>query len=583
MPEELEFTIPQSLMNKVDISDVYRNYNNRGTPTSFGIDLNFFELGLSKSIKSSDFYLLRGKIESTLQSWEKIYQRHIDTLYKEDRSTSVDGMNEELQSTINILNNILSHTLEVDDTVDWDILKRNDAFRIISGDLFDGIDKPDYIEFNSYGRPVNFQKLPIPRQPSFEHIKNSYGFFTKTFRTSVIQKDYEKRVSKWKSYREQVEEDNKQREELYNKITAIYKIKKEEFKKERKHDNDTIEAFKLRYENADPEAIEEYSDLVLSNSTYPDLFPRNWTLEYRPENHMIVVDYDLPSPDHLPEVESYRYIKSRDEISEKKLTDTTRKKLYDSVIYQICIRTIHELFEADITNAIETAAFNGIVTHINPATGQKETKVIISVSANKAEFETFDLSQIDPKSTFKFLKGVSASTLFDLTPIPPVIKIEKSDKRFIERKDVAHQIDKSINLAAMDWEDFEHLVGEIFEKEFASNGGEIRVTQASSDGGVDAIAFDPDPIRGGKIVIQAKRYTNIVGVAAVRDLYGTVMNEGAIKGILVTTSDYGKDSYEFAKDKPLTLLNGSNLLSLLEKHGHRARINIAEAKKLQRT
>jgi len=25
------------------------------------------------------------------------------------------------------------------------------------------------------------------------------------------------------------------------------------------------------------------------------------------------------------------------------------------------------------------------------------------------------------------------------------------------------------------------------------------------------IAFDPDPIRGGKIVIQAKRYTNVVG------------------------------------------------------------------------
>ena len=298
---------------------------------------------------------------------------------------------------------------------------------------------------------------------------------------------------------------------------------------------------------------------------------------------MIVVDYDLPSPDHLPEMESYRYIKSRDEISEKKLTNTDRKKLYDGVIYQICIRTIHELFEADIINAIEIAAFNGIVTHTNPATGQQETKIIISVSANKAEFEEFDLSQVDPKSTFKFLRGVSASVLLDLTPVPPVVKIEKSDKRFVERKDVAHQIDESINLAAMEWEEFEHLVGEIFEKEFASSGGEVKVTQASSDGGVDAIAFDPDPIRGGKIVIQAKRYTNTVEVAAVRDLYGTVMNEGAIKGILVTTADYGKDSYEFAKDKPLTLLNGSNLLSLIEKHGHQARINIAEAKKLQRT
>lgn len=134
----------------------------------------------------------------------------------------------------------------------------------------------------------------------------------------------------------------------------------------------------------------------------------------------------------------------------------------------------------------------------------------------------------------------------------------------------------------MHWDDFEHLIRELFEKEFVSSGGEVKVTQASSDGGVDAIAFDPDPIRGGKIVIQAKRYTNVVGVAAVRDLYGTVMNEGATKGILVTTSDYGKDSYEFAKDKPITLLNGSNLLSLLEKHGHKARINIAEAKKIMK-
>ena len=37
---------------------------------------------------------------------------------------------------------------------------------------------------------------------------------------------------------------------------------------------------------------------------------------------------------------------------------------------------------------------------------------------------------------------------------------------------------------------------------FNQNGGEVRVTQASHDGGVDAIAFDDDAIRGGKFVIQ---------------------------------------------------------------------------------
>ena len=138
----------------------------------------------------------------------------------------------------------------------------------------------------------------------------------------------------------------------------------------------------------------------------------------------------------------------------------------------------------------------------------------------------------------------------------------------------------SVNLAAIDWQDFENLIRELFAEEFNSNGGEVKITQASRDGGVDAVAFDPDPIRGGKIVIQAKRYTNVVGVSAVRDLYGTVMNEGATKGILVTTSNYGNDAYEFAKGKPLTLMNGANLLFLLEKHGHKAKIDLKEAKEL---
>ena len=120
----------------------------------------------------------------------------------------------------------------------------------------------------------------------------------------------------------------------------------------------------------------------------------------------------------------------------------------------------------------------------------------------------------------------------------------------------------------------------MFEKEFSESGGEVKVTQASKDGGVDAVVFDPDPIRGGKIVIQAKRYTNTVGVAAVRDLYGTTVNEGAIKGILVTTSNYGPDAYEFASGKPLTLLNGGNLLHMLAKHGHKAKIDIKEAKRM---
>jgi restriction endonuclease Mrr len=53
---------------------------------------------------------------------------------------------------------------------------------------------------------------------------------------------------------------------------------------------------------------------------------------------------------------------------------------------------------------------------------------------------------------------------------------------------------------------------------------------------------------------------------AVRDLFGTVHNQGATKGILVTTSGYGKASFDFANNKPLELLSGTNLLYLLKEH-----------------
>jgi restriction system protein len=238
------------------------------------------------------------------------------------------------------------------------------------------------------------------------------------------------------------------------------------------------------------------------------------------------------------------------------------------------------LYEADIINALDSIVFNGWVDSIDKATGQNTNSCIMSLQASKDEFLAIELEKVDPKACFKQLKGVGSSKLHGLSPVAPIISIDKEDRRFVSAYDVVDGVDESDNLATMDWQDFENLIREIFEKEFVSSGGEVKITQASRDGGVDAVAFDPDPIRGGKIVIQAKRYTNVVGVSAVRDLYGTTVNEGATKGILVTTADYGPDAYKFAKGKPLTLLNGSNLLHLLEKHGHRAKIDLKEAKKL---
>lgn len=136
------------------------------------------------------------------------------------------------------------------------------------------------------------------------------------------------------------------------------------------------------------------------------------------------------------------------------------------------------------------------------------------------------------------------------------------DRRFIEQGDAISSIQIRPNLMELTPSEFEVLVANLFTQ----MGLETKLTRSTKDGGVDAIAYDMRPILGGKVVIQARRYSNTVGVSAVRDLYGTMLNEGANKGILVCTSSYGSDAYNFSKDKPIELIDGSGLLYLLKEH-----------------
>ena len=189
-----------------------------------------------------------------------------------------------------------------------------------------------------------------------------------------------------------------------------------------------------------------------------------------------------------------------------------------------------------------------------------------------------DINRADPLYAFQQLGGVFVYSVDDVVPVEPHIRLDKEDARFVAGKEVISNLVQGQNLAVMEWQDFEHLIREVFEKEFSKSGGEVKVTRASRDRGVDAVAFDPDPLRGGKHVIQAKRYTGTVDVSAVRDLWGTVLNEGAARGILVTTSRFGRDAYDFAANKPITLIDGQNLLALMVRHGFKFRIDLNEAR-----
>jgi restriction system protein len=464
------------------------------------------------------------------------------------------------------LENLLKNSLSNNDKISWDLLKDNSTF--------------------SEDRP----RQPFPGKISPAPIKTDAKYQIKTglldsiFSARKIEKKegadhlFKNDYADWERKKATIMKNIALENQRYEIELRDWTLEEQNFLKSQREKNNVIDLRRDQYLKKQPDAIVEFCNLILSHSEYPDYFPQEFDLDYNPQTKILILDYSLPCIENIPTIKEVKYNKTKDEYNETHFSEAVIKKLYDLVIYQVCLRTIHELYASDAIEAISSIVFNGWVKSIDKSTGQEVNACIISLQASREEFLTINLANIDPKACFKKLRGVGSSSLSNLTPIAPIISISHEDKRFIPSYDVEDRLDDSYNLAAMDWEDFEHLIRQLFEEEFSQFGGEVKVTRASRDGGVDAVAFDPDPIRGGKIVIQAKRYTNTVGVSAVRDLYGTLMNEGATKGILVTTADYGPEAYDFAKGKPLTLMNGSNLLFLLEKHGHKAKIDLKEAK-----
>ncbi len=342
---------------------------------------------------------------------------------------------------------------------------------------------------------------------------------------------------------------------------------------EKDHFKGLLEGYKKR----EKQSVIERLNYVLSKIKFPDSVPHTWEVDFDEEQNIGVIEIKLPDVVHQP---PYKTVDLKSGAVKKPLNQTEKKELIPKVHPAILLRTVYEVFRNDAGGSIDLLVVNGWVQFDDPATGKNTKAYTASLMVTRAQVTALNLAKIDPIVAFNNLHGKSAGKLIEIIPIEPVLSLNRTDSRFVNAKEVLKGLGPETNLAAMDWQDFEHLIRELFEKEFSGRGAEVKITQASRDRGVDAIVFDPDPIHGGKYVIQAKRYTNTVDVSAVRDLCAVVQKEGASRGILVTTSTYGADAYAFANNEPVTLLNGAELLGLLKKHGYSFRINIQEARRL---
>ena len=98
-----------------------------------------------------------------------------------------------------------------------------------------------------------------------------------------------------------------------------------------------------------------------SDPSYPDGLDPQFDVEYRPELQRISIDYYLPAPGGLPRVAQYRFVKARNEFDPKEVSQAEFRSLYNLVVAQVVVRTLHEVFESDYREVIRECLFNGWV------------------------------------------------------------------------------------------------------------------------------------------------------------------------------------------------------------------------------
>lgn len=462
--------------------------------------------------------------------------------HTESRQSEVERLNRELKATVSRLKGTLAASLS-----------ETAGFSFASLKIFPRL--PEFVDPSPPAQPGPRIEAFVPPEPTGlgAHMPGAKRKHDEQVQAGkVAYEQAQQHFEAWES----------QRRAARNAARADYDRTVAELQEAARHQNDDVDELERKFKRGEPEAVVEYVTAALAHMTLPYDIGNEPLVAFSLDSRQVVIELELPTFEVVPEAREYRYVKTRDEITEIALSATERKAIYASLISQVALQTISESFRSDIHGTIETVILNGHVHTVDRRTGQEIHPCLVTVRTTRDRFGEINLRQVDPAECLKGLNASISKNPSELAPVRPILEFNMADPRFITESDVLSTLDTRPNLMDLTFSEFESLITNLFQK----MGLETKLTQASRDGGVDCVAYDTRPILGGKVVIQAKRYKNTVGVSAVRDLYGTMQNEGATKGILVATSGYGKASHEFANGKPLELIDGANLLYLLHEH-----------------
>ncbi|MEZ9294643.1 restriction endonuclease [Vibrio cyclitrophicus] len=174
----------------------------------------------------------------------------------------------------------------------------------------------------------------------------------------------------------------------------------------------------------------------------------------------------------------------------------------------------------------------------------------LAVESNNFIFQAIapNLPLLAPYFTFLFL-----------LPVPVAFFKQYQRKRsYLTTSSQIRTHKNSSPLNQLNWIEFESYIGEYFK----SQGYLVKQSfSQKSDGGIDIWLTKSNELS----LVQCKHWkTRKVGVQVLREMYGVMVANNASKMIIVTSGDFTSEAVAFSLDKRLWLVNGSELVHMIE-------------------
>lgn len=221
-----------------------------------------------------------------------------------------------------------------------------------------------------------------------------------------------------KSKNEEITKHHETLKEEYNKYLRDVDAEKVEFLEKQDKYNKSIDERIEKFNNKDLWEVEQYYKNSLMLSVYPIIWEKGIELSLNMQEKIITISYKLPSIDEIFDIEKINYTQAKSEYTVVAMKEKQLKQNYNDMLYQICLRTLYEIFSLDGNlDCISKIAFNGNVTAIDKSIGKEKTACVMTIEVNKTDFENIELDNIEPKECFKRLKGKANNDLAALIPV----------------------------------------------------------------------------------------------------------------------------------------------------------------------